>query len=232
MAPTIGITTGIDDNGRFSLRPEYVRAVEKAGGIALLLAPGTPVDAVLERVDGVLLSGGSDIDPAIYGEAPHPTSQWKRERDDFELALTRGALKRDVPLLAICRGQQVLNVAAGGTLVQDIPTQQPQAGPHYPKDVERWHIAHDVELLPGTRLREIIGQDVLPVNSFHHQAVKDVAPGLRLAARGRDGVVEAIESGTHRFVVGVQWHPEAMWNREPDHQELFRGFIDAAGSRR
>jgi putative glutamine amidotransferase len=231
MNPTIGITTGIDDKGFFSIRPEYTRAVLKAGGVPLLLAPGTSVDAVLERVDGLLLSGGSDIDPAIYGEAPHPTSQWKRERDDFELALTRAALERDKPLLAICRGQQVLNVAAGGTLVQDIPSQQPQAGPHYPKDVERWHIAHEVEVLPGTRLREIVGRDVLPVNSSHHQAVKDLGHGLRLAARARDGVIEAVESPAHRFVIGVQWHPEAMWNRDPDHQELFRSFIAAAEKR-
>lgn len=231
MAPTIGITMTIDDKGFFSLRPEYARAVEKAGGVPLLLAPGSPAKAVLDRLDGLLLSGGSDIDPTLYGQAPHPTSQWKRERDDFELALTHGALERDVPVLAICRGQQVLNVAAGGTLVQDIPSQQPHAGPHYPKGVDRWHIAHEVDVLPGTRLREILGQDVLAVNSFHHQAVDALAPGLRLAARGRDGIVEAIESPNHRFVIGVQWHPEAMWNREPDHQELFRGFIAATGGR-
>ena len=232
MPPVIGVTTGIDDKGFFSLRSEYVRAVEKAGGVAVLLAPGTLIEAVLERLDGVLLSGGSDIDPAIYGEPAHPTSQWKRERDDFELSLTRTVLDHDVPLLAICRGQQVLNVAAGGTLVQDIPSQQPQAGAHYPKGVDRAHIAHDVAVLPGTRLREIVGRDRLAVNSFHHQSVKDLGRGLLLSARADDGIVEAIESPAHRFVVGVQWHPEAMWNRDPDHQELFRSFVGAAGSRR
>ena len=226
--PVIGITTAIDDKGFFSLRPEYVHAVEKAGGLPVLLAPGGEVTPHLDRIDGLMLSGGSDVDPAIYGEAPHETTQWKRERDDFELALTKAALQRDMPLLAICRGQQVLNVAAGGTLVQDIPSQLPAAGAHYPKDVPRWQTAHEVEVVPGTRLREIVGRDVLEVNSFHHQAVRDVGPGLRLSARGRDGVVEAVESAAHRFVIGVQWHPEAMWNRDPDHQELFRSFIEAA----
>lgn len=226
--PAIGITTGIDDKGFFSLRPEYARAVEKAGGLPVLLPPGDDALSHLDRVSGLMLSGGSDIDPAIYGEAPHPTSRWVRERDDFELALAQAALERDLPLLAICRGQQVLNVAAGGTLVQDIPSQLPVPGPHYPKDVPRWQVAHEVEILPGTRLREIVGRDVLEVNSFHHQAVRELGRGLRLAARGRDGVVEAVESAAHRFVIGVQWHPEAMWNREPDHQELFRGFVDAA----
>jgi putative glutamine amidotransferase len=228
--PTIGITTGVDDKGFFTLRPEYVPAVEKAGGVPVLLAPARPdeVPALLERLDGLLMSGGSDIDPSLYGEAAHPTSRWVRERDDFEIALARAAVARDLPLLAICRGQQVLNVALGGTLVQDIPSQLPSAGPHYPKDVDRWRAAHDVEIAPGTRLRELVGRDVLAVNSFHHQAVRDLGRGLRLAARGRDGVVEGIESPDHRFVVGVQWHPEAMWNREPDHQEVFRGLIAAA----
>ena len=232
--PTIGITTSVDERGFFSLRPEYARAVEKAGGLPLLLAPAAPAEAaaLLDRLDGIVLSGGSDIDPAIYGEAPHPTSRWVRERDDFELALAREAVARDRPLLAICRGQQVLNVALGGTLVQDIPSQLPSAGPHYPKDVPRWEPAHDVEILPGTRLRAIVGQDVLTVNSFHHQAVRDVGPGLRVSARGTDGVIEAVESEGHRFVVGVQWHPEAMWNRDPDHQELFRGLVAEAGERR
>lgn len=230
--PTIGITTGIDDKGFFTLRPEYARAVEKAGGLPVLLAPGPDAAGHLDRIDGLLLSGGSDVDPAIYGEAAHPTSKWVRERDDFELALTREALRRDMPLLAICRGQQVLNVAAGGTLVQDIPSQLPASGPHYPKDVDRWHVAHDVDVLPGTRLREIVGRDTLPVNSFHHQAVKDVGRGLRLSASGKDGVVEAIESPAHRFVIGVQWHPEAMWNRDPDHQELFRELVAAAADSR
>jgi putative glutamine amidotransferase len=229
VKPTIGITTSIDEKGRFTLRPEYARAIEKAGGLPLLLPPSDPMDVAsfLDRVDGLLLSGGSDIDPAIFGETPHDTSEWVRERDDFELALTSEALRWDMPVLAICRGQQVLNVAQGGTLVQDIPSQLPDAGPHYPKDVPRWQTAHEVEVLPGTQLQGILGCAALAVNSFHHQAVRELGRDLRLSARGRDGVVEGIESTRHRFAIGVQWHPEAMWNREPDHQELFRAFVEA-----
>jgi putative glutamine amidotransferase len=228
--PTIGITTTIDEQGYFRVRPEYPRAVEKAGGVPLLFAPGRPdeVGTLLDRVDGLLLSGGSDIDPAIYGETPHPTTQWVRERDDFELGLTREALARDMAILAICRGHQVLNVALGGTLVQDIPSQRPGAAAHAPKDIARWDVAHEVEILPDTRLRAIVGRDVLGVNSTHHQAVGALGNGLRLTARSRDGIVEGIESAPHRFAIGVQWHPEAMWNREPDHQELFRALIESA----
>jgi putative glutamine amidotransferase len=228
--PTIGITTSIDERGFFYLRPEYPRAVEKAGGLPLLLPPSAPdaVGAVLDRVDGLLLSGGSDIDPALFGERPHPTSDWVRERDDFELALVRQALERDQAVLAICRGHQVLNVALGGTLVQDIPSLRPGSEPHAPKDVERWQVAHEIEILPGTHLREILGHDTLGVNSTHHQAVGALGRGLRLAAHTRDGIVESIESPEHRFVVGVQWHPEAMWNHDPDHQELFRALIAAS----
>jgi putative glutamine amidotransferase len=230
-APTIGISTEVEANGFLSLRPEYVRAVEKAGGVPFLLpvTDAKRVSTLLDHVDGLMLSGGSDIDPAIFGETPHPTTKWVRERDDFEIALVHAALERDLPLFAICRGHQVLNVALGGRLVQDIPSQLPAAGPHRPKDVPRTHVAHHVDVLPGTRLREILGRDALAVNSFHHQAVSDLGRDLRIAARGsEDGVVEAIELPDRRFAVGVQWHPEAMWNQTPDHQELFRAFVQAS----
>jgi putative glutamine amidotransferase len=227
--PVIGVTVEIEESGDFSIRPEYVRALEKAGGIPVLLPPTAPeeVPARLAGLDGLLLIGGDDVDPAIYGEAAHPKSKWTRVRDDFELAAIHAALERDLPLLAICRGQQVLNVALGGTLVQDIPDQLPQAGVHKLKGVPRWQTAHEVDVAPGTRLRAIVGRDVLAVNSFHHQAVREVGRGLRVSARSRDGVIEAIELPDRRFVVGVQWHPEAMWNQEPDHQEIFRAFVGA-----
>jgi putative glutamine amidotransferase len=229
--PTIGLTTEVDANGFFVIRPEYARAVEKAGAVPVLLPLSDParVPALLDEVDGLMLTGGSDIDPALYGETTHPTTKGVRERDDFEIALTHEALRRDLPLLAICRGQQVLNVALGGTLVQDIPSQLPTAGAHRLQDVPRWQSAHEVSVLPGTRLREILGRDVLAVNSFHHQSVKDLGRDLRVAARARtDDVIEGIELPGRRFAVGVQWHPEAMWNQTPDHQELFRAFTEAA----
>jgi putative glutamine amidotransferase len=131
-------------------------------------------------------------------------------------------------VLAICRGQQVLNVALGGTLVQDVPSQLPQAERHKLRGVPRWETAHEVEVLQGTKLRAILGRDLLAVNSFHHQSVRDLGRDLRLSARGTDGVIEGIEVPGARFMVAVQWHPEAMWNQDPDHQELFRAFVGAA----
>ncbi len=231
--PRIGLTTDIDAQGFLSLRPEYAPAVEKAGGLPVVL-PTTDArraSTVLRAVDALMLTGGSDIDPALYGQPPHPTSKWVRERDDFEIALLHEAFARDLPVLCICRGQQVLNVALGGTLLQDVSSQLPGALPHRLKDVPRWQPAHEVEVLRGTRLREILGQDVRAVNSFHHQAVQDLGRGLLAAARARDGVVEALELPDRRFVLGVQWHPEAMWNREPDHQEVFRALVSAAEGR-
>jgi putative glutamine amidotransferase len=232
--PAIGVTI---ENARqepevFRLREDYVRSVETAGGLPLVLAPGRPEDAaeVLGRVDALLLTGGADLDPKYYGEAPHPKlGPTFEERDAFELALVREALRRDLPLLAICRGQQVLNVAMGGTLVQDIPSQLPGAGAHDP-DVERWETCHEVEILPGTRLREILGTERVAVNSFHHQSIKGLGGDLVLSARSPDGVVEGIElpRGTRRFVVGVQWHPESFWDHPPGFGSLFEALVRAA----
>jgi len=231
--PRIGITIGYDGArpGMFQLRQDYVRSVEQADALPLVLAPGRPEDsgAILDALDGLLLSGGADVDPALYGEASHArTANVIPERDAFEIALCRGALERDFPVLAICRGQQVLNVAAGGTLVQDIPSQLEDPVDHDPKQ-ERWRVAHDVVVEQGTRLRAILGRDELPVNSFHHQAVKDPGRDLVVSARSpQDGVIEGIEAPERRFVVGVQWHPESFW-REPERfGPLFRALVEAS----
>jgi putative glutamine amidotransferase len=228
----VGLTIGYSakTNEVFSLRDDYVRSVEKAGGLPLVFAPGRPEDAgaLLLRVDALVLSGGADVDPAHYDEEPHETvTRVIPERDAFELALCREALRRDLPVLAICRGHQVLNVATGGTLVQDIPSQLPGAEDHDPEK-ERWETAHEVLVLPGTHLREILGSERVAVNSFHHQAVKDLGQGLVLSARAaEDGVVEGIEMPGRRFVVGVQWHPEAFWDHEPQ-DPLFAALLRAA----
>lgn len=233
--PLVGITVGYDArrDDFFALRDDYVRAVEAAGGLPVVLVPGRPEDAEehLCRLDGVVLSGGADVDPSYYGETPHETVRRViPERDAFELAIAREALFRDVPVLAICRGHQVLNVATGGTLVQDIPSQLPGAHDHDP-DVERWETAHDVRILPGTRLRAILQRDCVAVNSFHHQSVRELGRGLVVSAWSADGrVVEGIESPERRFAVGVQWHPEAFWDRGRDHQPLFEALVEAARS--
>jgi len=215
----------------FRLREDYVRSVETAGGLPLVFAPGRPEDApeLLDHVGGLLLTGGADVDPDLYGEKPHarlgPTF---RDRDVFELALVREALRRGLPLLAICRGQQVLNVATGGTLIQDLPSQWKGAVDHDP-DGERWSPAHDVRILPGTRLREILGRERVAVNSFHHQAVKEAGQGAVVSAYSEgDDVVEAIEVPGRRLAVGVQWHPEAFWDKDGRFQPLFEALVKAS----
>jgi putative glutamine amidotransferase len=179
-----------------------------------------------------LLTGGSDVDPALYGEARQPTL--KRvipERDAFEIALCQEALRRDLPVLAICRGQQLLNVALGGTLHQDIGSQVPDAIEHVGSGA-RWDTTHDVELLPGTRLRSILVDQTLPVNSFHHQAVKRVAEGLVVSARSPvDGVIEGLESRCHGFVLAVQWHPEDFFEHSPAFEPLFSALVEACNAR-
>jgi putative glutamine amidotransferase len=210
-----------------------VRAVEEAGGLPIVLAPGRPEDApeLLGRVSGLLLTGGGDVDPGLYGETPHDRlGRVVPERDAFELALAREALEKRLPLLAICRGQQVLNVATGGTLVQDIPSQLSGAVDHDP-DTERWGMAHPVRILPGTRLRAILGADTALVNSFHHQAVKAPGQGVVVSALADDEVVEGIEVPDHPFALGVQWHPEAFWDHGRKFQSLFEALVDASRSR-
>jgi len=225
-----------DEDGRpgfHVLREDYVKSVEQAGGIAVLLPPGAPGDAraLLDRLDGLVLSGGADVDPALYGQAPRPElGRVVRERDDFELALCREAVRRDVPILAICRGQQVLNVATGGTLLQDIPSVVLGALDHDPP-AERWEAVHDVRVLQGTRLREILGRDLVRVNSFHHQAIERLGKGLVACARSvEDDVVEGVELPGRRFVLGVQWHPEAFWREPTDFGGLFGALASAARS--
>jgi putative glutamine amidotransferase len=230
--PLVGITIGYSKEPEFfTLRDDYVRAVEKAGGLPVVLAPGRPDDAadLLSRLDGLLLTGGADVDPVLYGEEAHETvTRVIPERDAFEIGLCREALRKDRPLLAICRGHQVLNVATGGTLIQDIPSQVSGAFDHDP-DRERWETAHEVRILPRTRLREILGAETIAVNSFHHQAVRDLGQGLVVSAASIvDGVIEGIEAPGRRLAVGVQWHPEAFWDRPRDFQPLFEALVKAS----
>ena len=236
MRVPIGISIGYDDRrkGVHVLRQDYVRSVEDGGGLPFILAPGRPEDApaLLDRLTGLVLSGGSDVDPALYGKAPHPKlGKVVRERDDFELALAREALRRDMPVLAICRGHQVLNVATGGTLIQDIPSEVTGGVEHDPRR-ERWERAHLVDIAEGTRLREILGRGTVSVNSFHHQAIQALGAGLVTSARSSgDQLIEGVEMPGRRFVVGVQWHPESFWNQPEGFQSLFRALGEAARSR-
>jgi putative glutamine amidotransferase len=219
-----------------ALGRRYVAAIAAAGGAPLIVPPGLDdpsMRTVFERLDGLLLSGGGDIDPVRYGEAPHPSlTALSAERDQLELSLARRAVDADKPLLAICRGIQVLNVALGGSLVQDISTQIPGALPHTFDEtkVAREHTAHPVQIEPGARLHEVMGVDTAGANSWHHQAIKQVAAGLQVVARSPDGVIEAVEMAGRRLVIGVQWHPEWLYDRQPEMMRLFEALVQAAGS--
>jgi putative glutamine amidotransferase len=212
---------------------DYRHSIEHAGGDARIVRfPMEPADA-LDGVSGLLLTGGEDVSPLHYGEEPHPTIHANDERDGFEMALIGEARRRDLPILGICRGVQVLNVACGGTLVQDIPSQVAGALNHNLKVPahQSFDLAHEIWLdrdtLLARLLREAIGAgDTCEVNSRHHQAVKDPAPGFRVSAMAPDGVIEGIEDPRLRFCVGVQWHPENFW-RTGEFRPLFERFLEA-----
>lgn len=215
-------------------RPDYVAALEKAGAeVRTIDSTVNPADA-LAGVDGVLLTGGHDVDPALYAETRHPATQDAEPgRDGLELALAQQALAADLPLFAICRGIQVLNVAAGGSLIQDIPTEIGRMVPHDVRE-PRNHEAHPVRVKPGTRLAEALGSELnehgeTMVNSRHHQAIAQVAPGLDVTAVAPDGLPEAVEKEDRRFCVGVQWHPE-NFHESGRFSGLFEAFVRSAGA--
>jgi putative glutamine amidotransferase len=214
-------------------RPDYVTALERAGASVRVLDPARDEPrAALDACDGLLLTGGVDVDPREYGERErHPAVEIDAARDRYELSLARAALERDVPVLAICRGAQVLNVAAGGTLIQDLPSVAPSATQHSITE-PRNAIAHEVVVSAGTKLADLLGVDRstdrrVRVNSRHHQSVRQPAPGFVVSATAPDGVVEAIEKTDAAFCVGVQWHPENFW-RTGEFTGLFEGLVRAA----
>ncbi len=243
MVPVIGVTATLkQDVDSVAERPlgsfvradlDYVAGVAQAGGIPMVLPPlpGT-AEEVAGNIDGLLLCGGSDLDPAYYGEKPIPElGMTLPERDSFEMALVEQALERGVPVFGICRGLQVLNVALGGTLYQDLPSQlHPDLIAHR-QQMPKWQWTHEVEAEGGSEIVKIMGTDDLRVNSYHHQAIKDLAEPLTAIAYASDGVIEAIESRdlTKRWIVGVQWHAEAMRDSEgPAHRNLFAAHVAAA----
>ena len=215
--PVIGITTYLVPaawgawNMEAALVPaDYVRAVSSAGGAPVLVPPGSSLPETLDLVDGLVFSGGSDLDPELYAAESHPeTGGVIRERDDFELELMRVALERDVPMLAICRGSQVLNIALGGDLEQHVPD---RVGTELHREVPGVFSEHDVAVVDGTKLASIIGERH-DVKSHHHQGFGSLGSGLREAARAPDGTLEALEDPSRRFTVGVLWHPEAGEDR-------------------
>jgi putative glutamine amidotransferase len=214
------------------LRPDYRSALEQAGARVRELTPRDLLPAALDGCDALMLTGGVDVDPARYG-APdrHPTVEIDPERDDYECALAQLALDRDMPLLAICRGAQVVNVVAGGTLIQDIPSARADALPHQ-QDGAKDQPSHPVQVVAGTCLARLFPDRAgsarpLDVNSRHHQSVDRLAPGFIVSATAPDGIIEAFERPGARFCLGVQWHPENFW-QSGGFRALFDGLVDAA----
>ena len=237
--PRIVITAGSNPGttNHAWLRFDYLHAISKARGLPSIVASGftNPLDEarqiageILDNCDGLMLSGGTDVDPEIFGEVPHTAlGRVDGPRDPFEITLAREAVRRDLPVLGICRGLQVLNVAMGGTLIQDIPTDVPGAATHEAGE-NRVEIAHDVEVVPGSKLAELLSTSRVGVNSFHHQAAKRIGEGLTVSATSPDGIVEGLEMPDRSFVVAVQWHPENFWKVSPVFDGLFSGFVEAA----
>jgi putative glutamine amidotransferase len=212
---------------------DYRQAILHVGGEPRILDPSMPLEEAMAGIDGLLLTGGDDVTPAHYGMPAHPsTVEAEPGRDEFEIALIAAARARELPIFAICRGVQVLNVACGGTLVQDIPSELPGALGHslpVPPN-QAYTFAHEVwiekDSLLATLMRERLTDDTVEVNSRHHQAVKDVATGFRVSATAPDGVIEAIEDPAALFCLGVQWHPENFF-RTGEFRPLFEGFLEA-----
>jgi putative glutamine amidotransferase len=233
--PVIGLTLDREEGGGYSrypwyaIRENYCTAVTQAGGLPVLLPhDDAAAESYLESVAALIVTGGHfDVDPHLFGaEESHPSVRLKAKRTAFELAATRAALERDLPLLGICGGQQLLNVALGGSLIQHIPDEVPDSLAHEQLN-PRHEAGHDVALVPGTLLHRICAVERLEVNSAHHQAVKTVGPGVVINARAPDGVIEGIEAPERRFCLGVQWHPEFALSAADE--ALFAALVAAAG---
>jgi putative glutamine amidotransferase len=233
--PFIGLTISASVDAypeRAYINAAYLRAVQEAGGVPILLPPqllDTARDELWRRLDALVLTGGGDLDPARFGESPHPTVyDVSAARDELEIELTRRALGEDVPLLAICRGIQVLNVVLGGTLYQDIASDLGSPIVHTQTE-KRDQPTHAVKVQERSRLAEILGRLEVEVNSFHHQAIKVLGPRLVAVGVAPDGVIEAAEVVDHPFAVAVQWHPEHLLDHDAAARSLFRAVVEAAG---
>ena len=233
--PRIGVSMSITvgtSPERAYVNSTYLNAIQQAGGVPIALPPqlsGRSWERLAAGLDGLLLTGGGDIDPALFGEAPHPTLfDVAPVRDTFEATAARWALARQVPLLCICRGIQVLNVALGGSLYQDVGTEPGTTLTHSQKE-PRDQPTHKVKVTPGSRLAEVLGADELEVNSMHHQAIKGLGRGVTAVAWAPDQIVEGVELPDHSgFVLGVQWHPEELIGHSEPARRLFAALVTRA----
>jgi len=228
-SPLIGITTyGRGEKNRFMLPGEYIDSVRRAGGIPLLVPPGDErLDEILKILDAVIFTGGGDLDPALYGGSHHETVYMvDPERDGTELDLANRVFDMELPTLAICRGAQILNVCEGGTLIEHLPDEVGEIVAHRAPPREPIH--HMVRVEKDSELADILGATEFSCASWHHQAIRDVAPGFQVVAHAPDGTIEGLEMRSHRWLYAVQWHPELTAAEDPVQQRLFDALVEAA----
>jgi putative glutamine amidotransferase len=232
--PLIGVTPWYDYDKKITyIKKGYLEGILKAGGMPVLL-PVTVDDMVLDefaqKVDGFLISGGPDIDANLYGENNLPfNGEISPYRDYLEIFIFKVAIENDKPILGICRGIQIMNVAAGGSLYQDISSQvKNDEVIKHSQQAPRWYPTHDIDIENGSKIWDCFKKCRVCVNSFHHQAVKEVGKGFVVTSKAPDGIIESIEHTSHRFAVGVQWHPELMWEKDITHLKIFEKFVEAS----
>lgn len=228
MKPIIGITCGMREDKFAFLNYKNIDVIKKAGGVPIVLPlVKEECDSYLEIVDGILFSGGKDLNPMFLDEDPIPgIGATNIRRDEFELELYKKAIEKNISILGICRGLQVINIAAGGSIYQDLKNQFDGCLCHRQEGTPSYNYFHKLDIVEDSELFKIYNDNAIYTNSFHHQAVKDVAPGFKIVAKARDGVIEAIESTDNKFVLAVQWHPELMYVEHEEHFKIFKRFIE------
>lgn len=230
LKPTIGVSTNLKDHV-LSVSTDYLDGITSFGGLPIVLPNlnDEDVQSIALLLDGLLLTGGGDVDPTLFFEEPIPhLGNVSPERDNFEIALTQAMLKLNKPILGICRGIQILNIAAGGNIYQDIYSQFDKPLLQHAQLAPRHHASHFIQIEKATKLHGILQSDLVKVNSFHHQAVKKIPKAFEICAIANDGLIEAIESKEHDFVLGIQWHPEGMFKKNDSSSvSIFQAFIKA-----
>jgi len=231
--PLIGVTPWYDyDQELTYIKPGYLEGINKSGGLGILLPMTIDeniIENIMDRCEGFLISGGPDVDPKYYNEVNLPfNSSISPLRDKLELFIIKKAIKMNKPILGICRGIQIMNVAIGGTLYQDIESQiTDRVVIKHSQEAPKWHPTHKINIQEGSIIHDIFKSLSIDVNSFHHQAIKDIAPGFRVSSTSDDGIIESIEYNDHKFAVGIQCHPELMWEKNPLFLNLFYRFVNS-----
>lgn len=230
MRPVIGISSNLKEKV-LSVSTDNIHAVTRFGGLPIVLPnlQEEEIDSIVDMIDGLLLTGGGDIDPTLFGEEPHiRLGSIVPERDTFEMQLVQKMLEKNKPILGICRGAQILSIAAGGDMYQDIYSQSTEQLLQHDQQAPNWYGSHFVQVTEGSILRNIAGVEKFKVNSFHHQAVRNVPNGFLVSGLASDGIIEAFESEKHSFVMGIQWHPESLlWKDDMVSAAIFKSFISA-----